>query len=66
MIKKGLIAGAGLVSAFALTVGLVLAQSPTATPSPSPTVSPSPTATVRPAASPTVPTAAPETGMAFY
>lgn len=58
MIKKALIAGGALVSAFALTVSLVAAQTPT----------PSPTTVPRPTASPTttVPTGAPATGMGAY
>ncbi len=55
MIKKGLIAAGTLATAFAATVGLVLAQSPS--PTASPTSTPSPTATPR------TPTGAPATGL---
>lgn len=59
MIKKGLIAAGTLVTAFATTVGLILAQTPS--PTADPTMSPSP----RPTASPTttIPRGAPSTGL---
>jgi hypothetical protein len=59
MVKKGLIAAGTLVTAFAATVGLALAQSPS--PSSSPLVSPSPSASP----STTVPAGAPSTGHAL-
>ncbi len=68
MIKKGLIAAGALVTAFAATVGLVIAQTATPVPTdtPIPTVAPSPTATPTvspsPTASPRVPQGAPATG----
>lgn len=52
MIKKGMIAAGSLATAFLMSAGLVLAQTPTPSPSPSPTVSPSPA----------VPRGAPATG----
>lgn len=57
MIKRGLIATGALVTAFATTVGLTLAQSPS--PTASPMVSPSPTASPT---TTTVPSGAPATG----
>ncbi|MCL4366234.1 hypothetical protein M1437_03335 [Patescibacteria group bacterium] len=54
MVQKAIIALGTLVAAFGLTIGVVMAQTAT----PSPTMSPSPTA------SPQVPSAAPATGMA--
>lgn len=68
MIKKGLIAVGSLITGFALTVGLVLAQTTSPSPATSPTVTPRPTsaATASPAASPVIPSAAPATGMGGY
>lgn len=58
MIKKALLALGTLVTALLTTVGLVLAQ----TASPSPTASP----TSSPTASPRTPTGAPATGLGGY
>lgn len=72
MVKKILLSAGALISAFAATVGLVMAQTPTPTdtptPMPSATVSPTGTASPSPTASPTtrVPSGAPATGMGGY
>lgn len=56
MINKALLATGTLVSAFALTIGLVMAQTAAPSPTASPTASPSAI----------VPTGAPATGMGAY